>query len=283
MTRTEAACVARESAEANEDYVALALSGTTGAFVVIDGVTGADSGCAHGVAWYVRHLGGALLALAGTRHGTDLKGCLAEAIADTADAHRATCDLTRTHTPQSTVVVARWLEDRCEYLVLSDSTLLVQQRDGTLTAVTDRLDTRLSAEVRSRFAAMRRARDALVVGSAERAAAHHAYLAASSELRNAEGGFFTAAADPSVADHALTGFVPRSSLRALAAVTDGAGKWVDVFRLGDWRACMDLLRDGGPRTLIAQVRAAEAAQARQGAHSEHDKPTDDASAVFVEF
>lgn len=283
VTRTEAACTGRESGESNEDYVAVALTGDTGAFVLVDGVSGADAGCIHGVPWYVARLGGELLTLASTRHGTDLRGCLAAAISVTADRHRATCDLTPAYTPQSTVVVARWLADRCEYLVLSDSTLLLQRRDGALTVVTDRLGSRLSEDVLSRFGAMLRARDALPGGSAERAAAHHAYLAASSRLRNAEGGFFTAAADPSVADRALTGAVPRSDVRALAAVTDGAGKWVDVFGLGDWRACMDLLRDGGPRTVIAQVRAAEAVQTRQGSEAECGKPTDDASAVFVEF
>ena len=44
---------------------------------------------------------------------------------------------------------------------------------------------------------------------------------ADATVRNKEGGFFTAAADPSVAARAVTGSTPVAGVRALAALTDG--------------------------------------------------------------
>jgi hypothetical protein len=69
-------------------------------------------------------------------------------------------------------------------------------------------------------------------------------------LRNKEGGFFTAAADPSVAARAVTGTLPRSDVRALAALTDGATRWVDKFREGDWADCFALVRKEGAAELV---------------------------------
>ncbi|MZE76337.1 hypothetical protein GTY57_04655, partial [Streptomyces sp. SID5475] len=74
-----------------------------------------------------------------------------------------------------------------------------------------------------------------------------------------EGGFFTAAADPSVASRAVTGAVPRADVRSLTALTDGAGRWVEVFREGTWADCPALLREEGTDGLVRRVRTAEAA------------------------
>lgn len=269
----------------DEDYVSAALpaSGRGGALVLLDGVTppAGDDGCVHGVPWFTARLGGALLELSGSRRDMTLTDCLAEAIRRTANAHYPTCDLSHVRTPQSTVVAARWDGSVVEYLVLSDSVLLAEAVDGTVTAILDdRLD-HLPAQVR----ALRDAVRALPRGSAERAAAGAEYGRAVEALRNAdgvEGAFFTAAADPEVSHRAVTGTVPREGVRALAALTDGAARWVEVFREGDWRDCVALLRTAGTRALINRVRAAEAADP-EGTGFPRGKFRDDAAAVFAEL
>ncbi|WP_037776307.1 hypothetical protein, partial [Streptomyces pristinaespiralis] len=164
----------------NEDWVSVALpaSGQGGTVVALDGVTppSGDAGCVHGVPWFTARLGGSLVELSGSRRDLTLREVLAEAIRRTADAHRDTCDLSHVRTPQATVVLARWggPEQEVEYLVLSDSTLLLQSPDGSVSAV---LDDRLD----------RLPREALRTH------------ASADALRNSEGGFFTAAADPAVA------------------------------------------------------------------------------------
>lgn len=260
--RIEVGSEAGNADVANEDFAGVAVhgvgpAGAGGAVVVLDGVTpppDGDNGCRHGVAWFSARLGSALLGLAGARRDLPLADCLAQAIAGTAAAHRATCDLSHRLTPQATVVAARWDARWVEHLVLSDSVLLLESADrsGTVTAVLDDRIDRLRAQgVRV------------------------------APLRNLEGGFFTAAADPAVAARAVTGRTPRESVRALAALTDGAARAVEVFGADDWAGTFALLRKVGPDALIARVRALEDADP-QGVAVPRGKPRDDATAVLVE-
>ncbi|MFD8668721.1 protein phosphatase 2C domain-containing protein [Streptomyces microflavus] len=248
----------------NEDWASAALpaSGQGGVLVVLDGVTPpeGDDGCVHSVPWFTARLGGALVELSGSRRDMELAEILSASIRRTADAHRATCDLSHVRTPQATVVVARWSERVIEYLALSDSVLLLEGADGTVRAV---LDDRL---------------DRLPPGSLTSAAA------VDTGLRNKEGGFFTAAADPAVSSRAVTGSVPAAGVRSLAALTDGASRWTEMFREGDWAATLELLRKAGPRGLIDRVRELEEADAAAGrVRLRRSKTHDDATAVLVEL
>ncbi|MFD7662175.1 protein phosphatase 2C domain-containing protein [Streptomyces sp. NPDC059788] len=265
----------------NEDYASVALpaSGQGGVLVLLDGVTPPpfDVGCAHGVPWYTARLGGALLELSASYRDMTLTEALSAAISRTAEVHRSTCDLSHAHTPQATVVAVRWSPETVEYLVLSDSVLLVEHPDGVVRAV---LDTRLD-ELPPAVRDLREAVRALPRGSAERAAAGREYAAAVEALRNAEGGFFTAAADPAVAARAVTGSLPRAEVRALTALSDGASRWVEVFREGSWADCLAVVRKEGPQALVDRVRALEAADP-EGARFPRGKSRDDATAVLVE-
>ncbi|GAA2909916.1 protein phosphatase 2C domain-containing protein [Streptomyces thioluteus] len=256
--RIELATRPGDPSRPDEDFVSAVLpaSGRGGALVLLDGVTpppDGDDGCVHGVAWFTAHLGGALVELCAARREMGLRECLAEAIARTTAAHGGGCDLAHRRTPQATAVLARWDGARVEYLVLSDSVLLVEGADGAVTPV---LDDRIA-----RLAARGPVTDA---------------------QRNADGGFFTAAADPSVVSRAVTGALPRDAVRALAALSDGASRWVEVFRAGDWARCLGLLAKSGPRALIDRVRAAELADPECVAFR-RGKAHDDASVVYAEL
>ncbi|NLU71958.1 hypothetical protein HCC61_04540 [Streptomyces sp. HNM0575] len=268
----------------NEDYVSAALpsSGEGGALVLLDGVTPprGGTGCVHGVPWFTARLGGSLLQLATAQRDLTLDACLAEAISSTAAAHGSICDLSHSRTPQATVVAVRWNEERVEHLVLSDSALLVEAPGGSVTEVLDtRLD-RLPEHVRTLRDQVR----ALPEGSPERGAARDEYVGAVEALRNAPGGtgFYTAAADPGVASLAVTGSTPRADVRALLALSDGAARWSQTFRHGDWAALLAFVRKEGTAALIAAVREAERADPHGTAHP-RGKRHDDASAVFAEL
>lgn len=266
----------------NEDWVSAVLpaSGRGGALVLLDGVTPpeGDAGCGHGVPWFTARLGGALLELAGARDGRTLADCLAAALSRTADAHRSTCDLSHKRTPQATVVAVRWDEESVEHLVLSDSALLVEGADGAVRPI---LDSRLD-ELPPHIGGMRRHVRSLPHGSPERAAAGAEYGRAVEALRNAAdgAGFYTAAADPSVAALAVTGVIPRAEVSSLVALSDGAARWKEIFRLGDWPDLLDVVRTEGPEALVARVRAAEAADPSATAHP-RGKPHDDASVIHL--
>ncbi|MFI7140421.1 protein phosphatase 2C domain-containing protein [Streptomyces massasporeus] len=260
--RTELASEPGDADQPNEDFASVGLpaSGQGGSVVVLDGVTPpkTGTGCLHSVPWFTARLGGALTELTVSLPDVPLVDALSRAIARTSEAHAATCDLSHPRTPQATVVAARWNPDTVEYLVLSDSALLLESPDGVVTPV---LDDRLALLPRSALAT-----DAQVDAT----------------LRNMEGGFFTAAADPSVAARAVTGTVPRGQVRALAALTDGATRWVERFEEGDWTDCFHLIRKEGPQALVDRVRTLERSDAAVtflGRSKRHD----DATAVFAEF
>ncbi|MET8944797.1 protein phosphatase 2C domain-containing protein [Streptomyces sp. NPDC004542] len=247
----------------NEDFAAVGLpaSGQGGCVVVLDGVTPPEggTGCLHSVPWFTARLGGALTELTVSLPDMTLTEALARAIRRTAGAHAATCDLSHPRTPQATVVLARWTPDAVDHLVLSDSTLLLRSPDGSVTPV---LDDRLDRVPRAWLAG-----DAVCDARA----------------RNKEGGFFTAAADPDVAARAVTGTLPRHEVQALAALTDGATRWVEKFREGDWTALFDVVREEGARSLVDRVRGLEAADRDERAFLGRGKTHDDATVAYVEL
>ncbi|MET9683928.1 protein phosphatase 2C domain-containing protein [Streptomyces coeruleorubidus] len=260
--RTELASEPGDADRPNEDFASVGLpaSGQGGSVVVLDGVTPpkGGTGCLHSVPWFTARLGGALTELTVSLPDVPLVDALSRAIARTAGAHASTCDLSHPRTPQATVVVSRWSPETVEYLVLSDSALLVESPDRVVTPF---LDDRLALLPRSALVT-----DALV----------------DSTLRNKEGGFFTAAADPSVARRAVTGTLPRREVRALAALTDGATRWVERFGEGDWTDCFRLVRKEGPQALVDRVRTLERADSARSIPG-RGKAHDDATVVYVEF
>lgn len=260
---TELVSEPSDPARPNEDFASVALpaSGQGGSLVMLDGVTPprGETGCLHSVPWFSARLGGALTELTVSFRDLTLREILSRAILRTSEAHAASCDLSHPRTPQATVVLARWSPETVEYLVLSDSALLVESPDGVVTAV---LDERLSRLPRTALAT-----DALVDAT----------------VRNKEGGFFTAAADPSVAERAVAGALPRAGVRALAALTDGATRWVEKFREGDWADCFDLVRKEGARELVTRVRALERADDEARTYLRRSKTHDDATVVYVEL
>ncbi|MFI9151873.1 protein phosphatase 2C domain-containing protein [Streptomyces sp. NPDC053367] len=261
--RTEVVCEPGTRTRPNEDFASVAAPacGQGGSLVVLDGVTPPRSGtgCLHSVPWYTERLGGALAELTVSLLDVSLAECLSRALAHTAEAHADTCDLSHPRTPQATVVLARWDERAVEYLVLSDSALLLESPDGTVTAVLDDRLGRIPRELR--------VSDAVLDAAA----------------RNKEGGFFTAAADPAVAGRAVTGTVARSRVRALAALTDGAARWTEKFREGDWTDLFTYVRKEGPRALVERVRELERADARERVFLGRGKTHDDATVVYVEL
>ena len=131
----------------NEDFAAV----VPGAAVLLDGAgfpPGRETGCLHGTAWYARMLGGQLAAGA-SDETAPLPEVLVRGIGEVRRMHAGTCDLRNPATPQATVVLARQAGGMLEYLVLCDSVLLLQGRDGQARAITDsRLDD-IAAKVRA--------------------------------------------------------------------------------------------------------------------------------------
>lgn len=251
----------------NEDFT----GAVPNAVVLLDGagLAGTTSTCLHGVAWYTRRLGGALLGQLAADDGQDLTAILGQAIAQVADAHRDTCDISDPSSPSATVTIFRVDDNRADYLVLADSVLVLDRAGDAPEVITDgRVDA-----VGSRY---RAAMDAAPNGTIEHDQALREYIEALRAHRNQPGGFWVAADDPGAAAEAPTGSRPAESLSSAVLLSDGASRIVDQFALADWPAVLALIAAEGPAEVIRQVRAAETSDP-QGRRWPRAKTHDDAT------
>lgn len=88
-----------------------------------------------------------------------------------------------------------------------------------------------------------------------------------------------ASASPAAASYARTADLPRTGLRGIALLSDGATRIVDFYSLLGWPAALAIIRDHGPAELIRQVRAAEDSDPG-GARWPRYKARDDATIVY---
>jgi len=249
--RVTMATAAARAGYANEDF--------TGAIpmaaVLIDGagVSGIESICRHGVAWYANRLGGELLSLLSLEAGRSLPTLLGEAIERVADAHRDTCDLADPSSPSATVAILRLGDGCADYLILGDS-VLVLDKAGSPLVVSDPREVTLGRPYRT-------ALEAAAEGSAEYEQVRRDFIDLLRANRNQPGGFWVAKEDPRATVEAIIGSCPISELTSAVLLSNGASRIVDRFRLVQWPEVLEILASSGPTTIIRRVRQEEARQA----------------------
>ncbi|WP_199716767.1 protein phosphatase 2C domain-containing protein [Micromonospora musae] len=231
--------------QANEDFTAATPSGV----VLLDGagLSGTTSRCSHGVAWYTRQLGGALIAGLADDSDQKLPAILSEAIKQTAALHEDTCHLDELGTPSATVIMLRTNRDHLEYLVLADSVLILDQADDAPLVISDDREAKIGQHYRA-------AMDNLANGTPEHDQARRDYVQALRPHRNKSGGFWVAAADPRAADEAIVGSRSIKDVTAAALLSDGVSRLTDRFGLTDWTGLLTILHDHGPAELIRRRR-----------------------------
>jgi hypothetical protein len=234
----------------NEDFVGANSHG----IALLDGAGLSDvddGGCIHGVAWYARQLGHAVLGELAivSADRPDLRQVRKNAISCVADQHSDTCDLAHPGTPGATVAIAHVGADVLSYLVLADSTLLLATCHG-VQAVTDDREASLGANLRTTM-------DRQTGGTAEHDVARRDYVAALRRHRNASGGFWLAASDPDAASEAIVGDLSLDQVDTVALLSDGATRIVDRFGLVSWADVLKTLVSAEPSELIRQNREAE--------------------------
>lgn len=243
----------------NEDWVGISPATA----VVLDGVTvfkGVNTGCRHGTPWYVNQLGARLLAAAADQEAS-LRSVLRGAISGVASLHAGICDLDQVGAPSAAVVIMRKNEYFIEYLVLADVTLLIETADGVTVLTDERVNSLvddLAGENNPRTEIMKRRE----------------------RYRNKEGGYWVAAADPEVAEHAEVGQVPLNGVTCAALMSDGVTRLVTSFGQADWPAILSLARAAGPTAVIEWVRRVEAGDAERKRWPRF-KVSDDATIALI--
>lgn len=254
----------------NEDWVAA----TPTLAVVLDGLStvGLDTGCRHGVPWYVARLGSQLVsALADP--DVSLTTGLADALEQVAALH-SECDLGNPGTPSATVAVLRQREGVLDHLVLADSPVVLEgQQDFTV--ITDLRVDEILPELRAEV-------EQYETHTAEHKAALQRFVTAQRQTRNTPNGYWVAAASPEAADHALVGSTPAGDVRAAAVMSDGASRLVTEYGMATWAEVFTTLQTGGPRDLIDTVRKVEATDPT-GRRWPRYKSGDDASVAFCQW
>ncbi|MET8623587.1 hypothetical protein ABZW30_07500 [Kitasatospora sp. NPDC004669] len=257
-------------ANPNEDWVAA----TPTLAVVLDGLStaGLDTGCRHGVPWYVAQLGSHLVA-ALAESGRPLADGLAQALDQVAALHPG-CDLGNPGTPSATVSVLRAGADSFDYLVLADSPIVFERADDYQVVTDLRVDTvvpELRAET-ERFA----------TGTPEHAESVRRMVEAQRLTRNTPDGYWVAASTSEAAHHALAGTVPLAGVRAAAVLSDGTSRLVTEYRAASWADAFAMLREAGADGLISSVRKVEATDPN-GLRWPRFKSGDDATVAFCQL
>jgi len=260
-----------EAGRDNEDFVIAA----PGAAVLLDGSQTAverDQGCFHGVVWYVQTLGTILLTeiISGS---TLLPKALSTSIQRVRSLHETTCQLDYAGSPSSTVVAMRASATDLEYLVLGDSTLILDRFDNNPEVISDDREARVGRQYRA-------AMDKVPTASLDHKIAHRKYVKELYAHRNRPGGYWIASGDPHAATEAVTGVIPVHDLRAIALLSDGASRLVDRFHLATWADLAKVLEEHGPGELIQRVRAAEDGD-RIGQRWPRTKVRDDITVAYL--
>ncbi|MFI8213994.1 hypothetical protein [Streptomyces werraensis] len=256
---------------ANEDTVHVSPTGV----VVLDGLSAPKDlpmGCIHGTPWFVRQLGTCLINVIGDNTVT-LREALRTAILKVNSLHSDTCELDQEAVPASTVVMIRERGEVLDYLVLSDSVLVLDLGEDGIQTITDkRVEAVAGAEMRAALQGP--------TGTPEHAAQVSALVTVQRRLRNQPDGYWVAATNPAAADEAITGTISIAQVRQAALLTDGASRLADSFGALSWAQLLDLLRTEGPAALIAHTREAELTDP-VGERWPRFKLSDDATAAYV--
>lgn len=266
MFTAHAATDAGTPGKANEDWLhvdpnfALVLDGAT---------TRTETGCTHGVPWYVSRLGPAL---AYRVRQQPLVDALRTAIEDVNGQH-PDCDLSHPGTPSAGVAMVYRTGDVMHWLALGDVTII--------TAGAGLLDVIVDDRVSKTAKAARDKADSYPIGSPEKAQALLEMKAGELAARNRPGGYWIAATEPAAADHALTGHLKTIDVDVIALLSDGAARPLD-FGISTPKELMMRLTDYGPASLIRNVRSIEASDPL-GERWPRNKTSDDATAVLLKL
>ena len=257
----------------NEDFIAA----TTQLVILLDGASipeGLETGCRHGTAWYVARLGTRLLEELTFQPGQLLTDALATAIHGVAGLHADTCELDHPGAPSAALALLREADETVDYLVLADTTILLDATSDFLVVSDDRL-----AQVAvTEHSAMHQE----ATGTVSHQRRYADLVTELRRHRNQAKGYWVASSTPDAAYQALTGSIQRLEVRRAALLSDGATRLADRFGVMAWPRVFDLLDREGPSSLIMQTREAESSDPN-GRRWPRSKRHDDASAVICRF
>jgi hypothetical protein len=241
----------------------------------------ADACTDHDASWFVRQLSQAVASQLSRPVDRGLTDILAAAIGQISILHSQLCpQVPAGHGPSATAVIVRRRQQALEYLVLGDSTLLVQTGDGDIHHHSDKRLSAIAPDIRESI------RQGLHHGCGYKHAAHRDRLralhTAERAMRNHDGGYWIASDDPRAALHSLTGrysLAQPTGAHRVALLSDGIERAITHLHLySDWHELLDSLFDPGIPATITRIRNAELADPSASRHP-RTTHSDDATAI----
>ncbi|KRE35989.1 hypothetical protein ASG73_15115 [Janibacter sp. Soil728] len=222
----------------------------------------------HDGGWYADRLKDALVHELTSRPDDTTIDIVARAIAEAAATHDdpATC-------PTSTIAMARWSFEVVEVYVLGDSTAALITENDEIEVTDSRLADiapALRTEYRSRLA-RGHGFDARHLELLQRLQAQQA------TLRNRDGGYWIAGADPNAARHRVAHTRRTQEIASIVLATDGAAQGLRYNVAPSWGALTSMGLDRWLR-LVQQVEARDT----RGSSWPRSKPSDDKTVVVIE-
>lgn len=252
---------------------------------VLDGVTGInDRALLPGpsdAAWLVaqvQELLPPLLAATADRPATDLVADLTNALQARQNASWLNAGgPDGRETPAASFAMTRQLGDTIEIARLGDCPVLLERTDGSIDLLDDPVLCEIEADTKARIVAMR------TQGISDDTVIRHRMmpaLRAQRARRNIPGGYGVLAAEKSCRAMLQVDRFPAASLRSILLASDGYYRLVDVYgAMSD----ADLIRgtaERGAETLLAELRAIEAADPTGAIHPRL-KMADDATVLLL--
>lgn len=267
---------ARLGSTGNEDLAGYA----NGAAWILDGasVPASLAGDGPDARWYVQRLSASIAQ--GLIDGDDrkLRELVGAAIATVAAAGQLVFPRKQDAAwPSATVALVRLRDGALDYFVLGDSPLLIAGIDG-VELIADRQLRQVAPDLRARI------RKLLGAGGGYESEEHQRLVrelvVVEREMRNVEGGYWIASADPAATDRGVTGSIPPGEATAIALLTDGMARALDPLRLEPSPGTLmeRLLRPGGPAACLRAVRQSETGDP-DGRHYPRTTVSDDATAL----
>jgi hypothetical protein len=252
----------------SEDVVAVLPN----AVVLLDGATSLDPALPSG-GWYAARLAGELAGRLAGYPTTDLADLLAAAIKAVSRGN----DLVPGAAPSSTVALLRWSDTTVEGLVLADSPIVAFTSDGPQVLSDDRLATMpRGAGYRDRLA------DGAGYGDDHLVALRSAADTVG-RLRNQEGGFWVAEAEPDAAYYAQRATWRRSDVSTVLMASDGVSCGLDTYGVfANWAEVKALVTAENAEAVLDRVRAAEDTDPN-GVRWPRPKPHDDQALAVITF
>jgi Protein phosphatase 2C len=264
----------------NED-----LAGTVGGHTawVLDGADDpfADKEkCTHGAGWYVRTLHQAL-AQSLTGYQRSLSILLQRAIQYTREVHESECLNPSHRKPSAAVAIIRCRPASIDYLVLGDTSILLESSNSVL-RITDQRMHQVASDVR--HAIIDRLEQGHGYDDPQRPGLLRELVKREQRARNKAAGYSIAAYDPMAAFDSISKSLSLNSspsrIHRAALLSDGAERAVSTFGLcPDWKDFMNVVSTEGPAACIRRIQDAEL-QDRAGQEYPRTKFSDDASIVL---